>query len=478
MKKIVFIITLFLSINAFAKTQIEYIVDFSGSMKKSMAGQTQIDAAKSALFQSLNAVPQDVSVAIRLYGHRVEQSNKDQSCQDSVLEIPFGSVDVNVIKAKMSGLTPKGYTPIAYSLEQAAKDFPIQDEAQKTIILLSDGEETCGGDPVAVVKKLKAQGIQITINTIGFNVDSVTRQQLEAIAKEGNGQYFNAGNVQELNQVLKDATQKSLVIEKKKSVYGQKVRGGDSYETAVQLPLNVELKLDHHQRRNEFDFFYVDLKPGNEFLMQMITLTKGIKINTDGSVKENHYPYGGVELHDPTRAKIKRIHLYANKNNKGTMNFISTKTKRYYVLVGSTNGDMHADEVVFKATIRSKGDLGRQEDAGSTFKESMSIVPGRYEENYIQGNDKFDMFTFKGKKGEQYFIGVIPESPRQHGLFKVKVYDEYRQRLISESSQPGAGLKTKTFKIPSDGSYYIEISQTWNQPVFKYAIHFQKVEEE
>lgn len=478
MKKLLILLSLFLSVNAFAKTQIEYIVDFSGSMKKSMAGQTQIDAAKSALFQSLNSVPQDVQVAIRLYGHKVEQANKEQSCQDSVLEIPFGPVSVEAVKNKILNLQPKGYTPIAYSLEKAAQDFPIQDEAQKTIILLSDGEETCGGDPVAVVKKLKAQGIKITINTIGFNVDSVTRKQLEAIAKEGNGQYFNAANVQELGQVLKDATQKSLVIEKKKAVYGQKIRGGDSYESAVALPLNVELKLDHHQRRNEYDYFYVDLKPGNEFVMQMITLMKGIKINADGSVKENHYPYGGAELHDSTRTKLKKIHLYANKNNKGTMSYIAADTKRFYVLVGSTNGDMHADEVVFKATIRSKGDLGRKEDAGGTLKTAMPITPGRYDDNYIQGNDRFDVFVFDAKKGDQYFIGVIPESPRKYGFFKIKVYDDYRQKLISQSAKPGEGIKSNTFKIPSDGKYYVEVGYGWDQPVFKYAIDFQKVEGE
>ena len=102
----------------------------------------------------------------------------------------------------MDGAKAQGYTPIAYSLGQAANDFPA-DAKERVIVLVSDGKETCQGDPVVAAKALAAKGI--TVHTVGFIVDTAARGQLQAIARATGGTYFDAPVGPELPDTLKSA---------------------------------------------------------------------------------------------------------------------------------------------------------------------------------------------------------------------------------------------------------------------------------
>ena len=99
----------------------------------------------------------------------------------------------------------QGYTPIAYSLGQAANDFPA-DAKERVIVLVSDGKETCQGDPVVAAKALAAKGI--TVHTVGFIVDTAARGQLQAIAQATGGTYFDAPVGPELPDTLKSGAQR------------------------------------------------------------------------------------------------------------------------------------------------------------------------------------------------------------------------------------------------------------------------------
>ena len=102
----------------------------------------------------------------------------------------------------MDGAKAQGYTPIAYSLGQAANDFPA-DAKERVIVLVSDGKETCQGDPVVAAKALAGKGI--TVHTVGFVVDTAARGQLQAIARATGGSYFDAPVGPELPDTLKSA---------------------------------------------------------------------------------------------------------------------------------------------------------------------------------------------------------------------------------------------------------------------------------
>ncbi len=179
------------------------ILDASGSMNAKLPnGETRIAVAQRAIKGVAGFVPAQAQLSLRMYGAQSAASQKN--CQDTNLAVPFGpaSASGGAITASVDGAKAQGYTPIAYSLGQAANDFPA-DAKERVIVLVSDGKETCQGDPVVAAKALAAKGI--TVHTVGFVVDTAARGQLQAIARATGGSYFDAPVGPELPDTLKSA---------------------------------------------------------------------------------------------------------------------------------------------------------------------------------------------------------------------------------------------------------------------------------
>ena len=445
--------------SAFAATDIEFILDVSGSMEKELGGEKQIDSARNALKKSLNEIPAGQMVAIRVYGHRIDKANKAESCKDTELLVPFKEVDKGEINLAVGSLQPKGYTPIAHSLEQARNDLydvGLGRESERVVILLTDGEETCGGDPLAVLRKLKAEGFNVTVYTIGFNVNDVARKQLKEIADFSGGKYFDANNSQQLNNALKEATQQSLVLDKKKTIYGSEIRGGDDYASAVPMVMDKEVRLDHHQKKNFYDYFYVDLEGGEEVTVTLNTLEKGIQLRKDGKFYETGGPYSGIEIHDSNRNKLEKGYINGNRNKQKKFTFYPTEKGRYYFLVGSNYSEINKDHATFQIAKTTKGDLDTAKDAGNSVQTAMSVEMKRYEVNHLGGGDKKDLYSFDGVPGSDYFIGIIPQEEFR-AQYRVKVFDEFKQVVASGNSKHNEGLKLKEFRVPDQGRYFISI---------------------
>jgi hypothetical protein len=147
-------------------------------------------------------VPAQAQLSLRMYG--AQSAAREKNCQDTHLAVPFGPASSagGVIATTVDGAKAQGYTPIAYSLGQAANDFST-DAKERVIVLVSDGKETCKGDPAVAAKALAAKGI--TIHTVGFIVDTAARGQLQAIARASGGTYFDAPVGPELPETLKQA---------------------------------------------------------------------------------------------------------------------------------------------------------------------------------------------------------------------------------------------------------------------------------
>lgn len=444
----------------FAETDVEFILDVSGSMRKKLGSETQIETARKALLDALNEIPEGQLVAVRVYGHRVEQTDKEKSCQDTELLVPFNTVDRSMVQGKVASLEPKGYTPIANSLLAAKKDLldvGLTRESDRVIILLTDGEETCGGDPVAVLEKLKREGFNVTVYTVGFNVDDVARNQLKQIAKVSGGKYFDAKDGKQLTKALKQAAQESFVIEKKGvKIYGESIRGGDNYDTAVALPFDKELRLDHHQKKNEYDFFYIDASPSEELEIELHTLEKGINLRREPFTETRH-PYIGFELHDSNRTRVTKASVIKGSFGSKNVSLFPEKEGRYYLLIGSDYGGIHKDHATFKVSRISRGDLGGDVDAGKDLGGALPIEAKRYGANFIGATDKSDMFSFDAKQGETYLIGVIPGEEKSPG-FRIRLLDEFKEQVAYKSGSSNQGVKVKGISIPEDGKYFLEVS--------------------
>ena len=186
-----------------AERSVLLILDASGSMNAKLPnGETRIAVAQRATKGVAGFVPAQSQLSLRMYGAQSPASRKN--CEDTHLAVPFGAASANAdaIATQASAVKAQGYTPIAFALEQAANDFPA-DAKERIIVLVSDGKETCKGDPLVAAKALAGKGI--TVHTVGFIVDTAARGQLQAIARITGGTYFDAPVGPELPDTLKKA---------------------------------------------------------------------------------------------------------------------------------------------------------------------------------------------------------------------------------------------------------------------------------
>jgi len=245
MKKILFLIAILSIPSSFvtAKTvNIEYILDASGSMLETIQDVRKIDIAKETLSGLVEQLPAgsseiDLNVGLRVYGHStVTGESPEERCRDTELEMPISGVDSAGIKKKIAEIQARGWTPIAYSLEQAAGDFLVGGDNDNIIILISDGKETCGGDPCAVAEKIHQAGIKVKINVVGFDIKPEEKAQLECIANVAGGKYYSADSAGELNQVLTEV--QNNVIKKETTSVRIKIGGPGTlkFEVADWVP--------------------------------------------------------------------------------------------------------------------------------------------------------------------------------------------------------------------------------------------------
>lgn len=208
---------------------IELILDASGSMNGRLSsGEPKINAAKKAVKTLVEKLPDTITLAFRAYGHQSHRTKHD--CKDTQLLVDFSEVSKirQQVISQAQKLKAQGYTPITYVLTLAAEDFPKEKKGEKTIILVSDGKETCKGDPCALAASLARSGVKITVHTIGFGVDSATKGQLECISNATGGKYFDASNTEELINVLGEAVETpSLEVVKKEGGGWLQVEGAD-----------------------------------------------------------------------------------------------------------------------------------------------------------------------------------------------------------------------------------------------------------
>ncbi len=172
---------------------IELVLDGSGSMKKKLGDRTRMAIAKEVLSDLIQGLPPDVEVALRVYGHRIREGQQGD-CQDTQLLYPFGKLDKDRLIGQIQTVKPLGTTPITYSLRQTARDFG-DGKGEKTVILLTDGKEECGGDLEKTVDYLRDQGLDVRLHIVGFAVkDPLTQEQMQIAAEAGGGRYLNAAD--------------------------------------------------------------------------------------------------------------------------------------------------------------------------------------------------------------------------------------------------------------------------------------------
>lgn len=183
------------------------MLDASGSMKaQSGGGVSKLDAAKQALTRYVERAPKPVKMGFLVYGHKGNNTpaGKPESCADAGAELldDIGNVSKDTFQSTLDKFQPTGWTPIAVALKRAGQSFAGMEGKNNHIVMVSDGLETCGGNPVAVARELHEEGVRVTIDIVGFGAGAADVQQLRQIAEAGGGDYFDAKTVSDLNDYL------------------------------------------------------------------------------------------------------------------------------------------------------------------------------------------------------------------------------------------------------------------------------------
>jgi hypothetical protein len=354
--------------------------------------------------------------------------------------------------------TPRGQTPLTYSLEQAARDFGPASDEERVMILVSDGAESCGGDPAAAARALQAQGFKLKVHTVGFDVDAAARAQLEALSNATGGEYHDARNADALAQSLTRLAQKSLLVAKADEGLGQAIRGGDGYESAVEIKPGQIYRLDHHQRQGQYDYFYVVVQGGVKVSASIETPPQGVKIRGD-SFEETIHPYAGIIVQDGSRQKLGEAKIIGDRGAKKTLEgSLSEAGGRLYVLIGSDYDDQHKDGR-FSVTVKAlPGDAGASRDAGAVEADAVAIKAGSHKGQLEAGGDRVDLFKFTADPQASYRVRVRPSDTK--AAIVLKVQDANGEVSKENSPATGEAANLGDLKFLRGGEVFVRVAYT------------------
>ncbi|CAN5802494.1 hypothetical protein BH23DEI1_BH23DEI1_13040 [soil metagenome] len=210
---------------------VEIVFDASGSMGALLpSGESRIDAARAVLTELVDEIlPEGAPFALRVFGHLTPQS-----CETR-LDIPLAPLDRAAARAAIAAIEPKllSQTPIADALLHVADDLG----GGGSVILITDGEESCGGDPSAVLTELRERGIDVTVSIVSLGIgDEEVRARLESLAHGAGGSYVGADDPASLRDAIAESLETPFeVLDAAGGIVARGRVGGD----AIELPMGV-----------------------------------------------------------------------------------------------------------------------------------------------------------------------------------------------------------------------------------------------
>jgi hypothetical protein len=187
---------------------VELVLDASGSMLARLAGQRRIDLAKRALADVTHELAPGTGFALRVFGHK-----EADSCRTD-LEMPLAPLDAAAALARIGAVEPQNLakTPIGASLARVRDDLAGA-TGPALVVLVTDGEETCEGDPKAAIEALRSAGLDVRVNIVGFAIDEVgLKETFQSWARAGNGAYFDAQDGAQLGAAVRSAVRVAFEV--------------------------------------------------------------------------------------------------------------------------------------------------------------------------------------------------------------------------------------------------------------------------
>ena len=202
MKFLALCLFLAFAITANAADRTIIVLDASGSMWTQIDGRSRIEIAKETVKTVVGNLPADREIGLMVYGHRDKGS-----CTDIELVVPPAAGTSAAIIAATNKISPKGKTPLSEAVKQAAEALKYTEE-KATVILVTDGLETCNADPCALGAELEKAGVDFTAHVVGFGLTEAEGKKVACLATNTGGQYIQASDAKSLTKALTTAVLK------------------------------------------------------------------------------------------------------------------------------------------------------------------------------------------------------------------------------------------------------------------------------
>jgi Mg-chelatase subunit ChlD len=208
------------------------ILDASGSMLKRLGKNRRIDVAKAALTDYLGSqlvrsqAGDQLEIGLRVFG------GEPNSCDTDLVQ-PVTRFDNDRLASSIKSVRPQNNakTAIGAALLEAAKDLK-NTTSSASILLITDGEETCGGFPIQAIQNLRAAGVEARIDVVSYALEpEIDRRPFEAWAKAGGGIYVDAADGADLENALTSTSRVRFTVYQD----GERVVSGTAGGSPVEL---------------------------------------------------------------------------------------------------------------------------------------------------------------------------------------------------------------------------------------------------
>ena len=340
------------------KTRILFVLDGSGSMLASWEGRARILTAKDVLSNMVDSLAtlQNVQTALRVYGHQFDRKHKN--CGDTKLEVGFYPNNADKIKERLGAIKPKGVTPIARTLERAAYDFMDDPNYRNVIIIITDGIESCDGDPCAISQALQKKHIFLQPFIIGLGMDLNVAEQFNCM-----GKFRNAATIDDFKSTLSEIVDRSL------SKAFLRVDLLDINDKPLETNVNMSF-VNHLTGQTEYDLVHyikengnsdeIEMDPVIQYDIVVNTLPKVVKRNIDLGKEHNiikiKCPQGVLMVSQLNHQQYKNLQFIIRKKGSKEVIHHGTMSEKINLLVGKYDIEVLTTPRV-KKTIQIKQDM-------------------------------------------------------------------------------------------------------------------------
>jgi Ca-activated chloride channel family protein len=427
------------------KTRILFLLDGSGSMLAPWEGKLRIQVAKKILSELVDSLAdvKNVELALRVYGH--QYNKKYKNCTDTKLEVPFAPNNNQQLKTKLQEVRPQGVTPIAYSLLQATKDFTKEKNVRNVIVIITDGLESCDGDPCAISLQLQSKHIFLRPFVVGIDMPLKYESQFDCL-----GKFHNAKSSKQLKAFLSNIVQQSMMDS------WIRVDLLDSKGKATETNLNMSF-LNHATGVTEYDYVHqikadakadnvqVDPVPTYDLVIHTIpkVIKENIQIEKQFTVIKVKTPQGTVKFTQGNMSEYKNLKTIIRKKGKLTTIHVLDENKTEKLLVGSYDIEILSLPRIKKTIKVTQGQLTRI-DIKSPGKISILDNPPGYGTIYeLKKDGTSELIYTLNTKSPRTSLAIQP------GYYKIV--------FLSKTAKGSIHTTVSTFKIYSGKTTTIKL---------------------